>query len=263
MDEPGGGDYGTGSLPDVCLLLDTTARVHTPERVALTFRLAGPGRRAAAWALDAVVRLVIGAGLFAIATSLGALLGFGVGQGAFLLGLFFLWWGYGAGFEWALGGRTPGKYWSGLRVVRHDGSPGKLADFVLRNLLGAADFLPGFFAVGLASMWLDDRYRRLGDLVAGTVVVVEDRSDMLGEVAIVPPVSEDERQALPPRVDLSLEEMRVIEQFVRRLPKLSPERAEELAALFGPSLADRTGVEAPTWTRTLVLAYARATGRER
>lgn len=246
-------------------LLDTTAAVHTPERVALRYRLAGPGRRAAAYAVDGMVRGAILAIVGVAALSLSVTLpgGGGLGAGALLVAVFFLEWGYGAVLEWVMAGRTPGKLLLSLRVVRDDGSPGRFGDFALRNLLRAADFLPGFFAVGLVSMWLDPRFRRLGDLVAGTVVVVEDRERMLGRVAIDPPVSEEERQALPVRVDLTLEELRVIEQFLRRLGRLSPERAEELAGLYAPALAARTGIDAPNWTRTLVLAYARATGRDR
>ena len=55
----------------------------------------------------------------------------------------------------------------------------------------------------------------------------------------------------------------MIEEFIRRRPQLSRERAEELAELFGPALSERTGIEADTWERVLVLAYARATGKDR
>ena len=81
--------------------------------------------------------------------------------------------------------------------------------------------------------------------------------------AVEPPVTETERQALPPKVVLSRDELGVIESFLRRRKLLSPERAEELAVLFGPRLSERTGVVAPTWERVLTLAYARATGKDR
>jgi hypothetical protein len=69
--------------------------------------------------------------------------------------------------------------------------------------------------------------------------------------------------ALPPRVELYRDEIEVIETFLRRRRQFSDERARELAQLFGPALARRTGVTAPTWERVLVLAYARATGKDR
>ena len=160
-------------------------------------------------------------------------------------------------------GRTPGKLVLSLRVVREDGSPGRFPDFLLRNLLRAADFMPGFFAVGLASMFMDRKFRRVGDIVGGTVVVVEERGNVLGEVTIDPPVSDEERQALPPRVDLRRDEIAIIEQFLRRRKKLSDSRAEELARMLGPQISERTGVDADSWERVLVLAYARATGKDR
>lgn len=247
------------------LRLDTTAQVDTPERVVLRYRLAGPGRRAAAYVIDGMCRGAILAVIAVIAASVAAVVpgGYGIGTGGLLLGLFFLEWGYGVLFEWLMAGRTPGKLALGIRVVREDGAPGRFSDFLLRNLLRTADFLPGFFAVGLVCMLLDSRFRRLGDLVGGTVVVVEDSERMLDTVAIEPPVTEEERHGLPVALALTVEERRVLEVYVRRLPRLSRERAEELAGLYGPALQDRTGWRAETWTRTLVLAYARAMGRER
>lgn len=183
--------------------------------------------------------------------------------GLFLLVVFLTEWFYGAFFETVFSGRTPGKMLVSLRVVREDGAPASLPDFVLRNLLRGVDYLPGPFGVALVTMTLDRKLRRVGDLVAGTVVVIEDKERVLGRVAVHPPVTEEERQAMPARIDLSKQELDAIEEFLRRRPRLSTERAEELATLFGPALSDRTGLQAPTWERVLALAYARATGKDR
>ena len=187
----------------------------------------------------------------------------GVGTGLWLLLLFLVEWFYGVLFETLLAGRTPGKMAMSLRAVRLDGSPGRFPDFLLRNLLRFADFLPVGFGVGALCMVVDSRMRRLGDMVAGTVVVVEERTRVLGEVRIAPPVSEDERRTLPARVDLTRSELDIIEVFLRRRSKLSDARAEELAWMLGPQLSEATGVEAPTWERVITLAYARATGKDR
>jgi hypothetical protein len=150
-----------------------------------------------------------------------------------------------------------------LRVVRENGAPAQFQDYFLRNLVRPADFMPIAFGLGVLVMMFDRKLRRIGDLVAGTVVVVEERGTVLGGVTVEPPVTDVERQALPPRVELSRDEVAVIEAFLRRRRVLSAERAEELAMLFGPSLSARTGVSAPSWERVLVLAYARATGKDR
>lgn len=230
-----------------------------------------------AWAIDALIRVV-----FVVLVLVG-MLPFvalseaisGLTTGAFLLLLFVLEWLYGAVFEVALRGRTPGKIALSLRVVRVDGSPARLPDLLLRNLVRGVDYLPVWaplgtdtlalplFGIGVLTMLLDPKLRRIGDLVGGTVVVVEDRGRVREDVRIEPPVTEEERQLLPAQVVLSAEELRILEAFVRRRKRLSPGRTEELAQLYGPALAERTGIDAPTWERVLVLAYARATGRDR
>jgi len=58
-------------------------------------------------------------------------------------------------------------------------------------------------------------------------------------------------------------EIALVEELIRRRRQLSEERVEELAALLAPRIAEQTGLQAPTWRRALVLAYARATGRDR
>ena len=245
-------------------LLDTTATIETPERVSFRYRLAGPGQRSVAWIIDLAFQILVIALVVVLLLPLGLAAGLeGVGAGLQYLAMFVVQWFYGVVFETLLAGRTPGKLLLDLRVVRVDGSPGRFPDYLLRNLMRFADFLPVAFGIGVLTMAMDPRLRRLGDLVAGTVVVAEDKANMLGDVVLEPPVSEAERRALPPRIELSHDDLQVIEAFLRRRPKLSDDRAEELARLLGPALSERTGVEAPSWERVLTLAWARATGRDR
>jgi len=245
-------------------LLDTTATIETPERVRFQYRIAGPGPRAMAWMVDVAVQLVFVLALVLVSSLVTMLTGLqGAGTGLVLLGLFVLQWLYGAILETAFGGQTPGKRVFNLRVVRADGSPAGVQNFMLRNLLRAVDFLPALFGIGVLTMLIDRRMRRIGDLVGGTMVVLEQDSKMFGSVSIEPPVTEEERQSMPVRVDLSNEEVRVIEDFLRRRSRMSDARAEELAHLLGPAITERSGLEAPTWERVLTLAYARATGRDR
>ncbi|MEN0063685.1 MAG: RDD family protein [Myxococcota bacterium] len=246
------------------MLLDTTATVDTPELVRFRFRLAGPGPRAIAWAIDIAVMTVVV--LFAVTAvlMLSIIEGFGeLGMGLLLVLVFALQWLYGAFFETLWGGQTPGKRALGLRVVRADGSPGRFPDFLLRNLLRSVDFLPVAFAGAVLVMTFDKRLRRIGDLVGGTIVIAEQRTRVLAAVPIVPPVTEAERQALPARVDLDKSELRAIEALLRRRSQISNERAEELAGFFAPEVTERTGIEAPTAERVLTLAYARVMGRDR
>jgi uncharacterized RDD family membrane protein YckC len=242
--------------------VDTTETVETPERIRFRVRLAGPGQRAAALSIDLVLQAMLAAIVTAVFTLLSTVVG-GYSTGVMLLGLFALNWFYGVATETAFSGRTPGKMAMELRVLRTDGSAARFPDLVVRNLVRAADFLPFGFALGVLTMMVDPKLRRLGDLAAGTIVVAEDRTRLLRSIRIDPPVSEEERQALPARVHLTPEEREALEAFLVRRPRLNALRAEELAAHFGPALSAREGVVAPTWERVLTLAYARATGKDR
>lgn len=88
---------------------------------------------------------------------------------------FALLWGYFVVFELLWNGQTPGKRVAGIRVVRLDSSPAGALAIVVRNLVRLIDFLPAAYGVGLLTMFIDRRSRRLGDLAAGTLVIRERR----------------------------------------------------------------------------------------
>src|SRR5438132_13763249 len=88
--------------------------------------------------------------------------------------VFLLMSGYFAFFEWVWHGQTPGKRWLKLRVIREDGRPISFFEAMVRNLLRVVDFIvPPFYSIGLISVFATERDQRVGDLVAGTVVVGE------------------------------------------------------------------------------------------
>jgi len=204
-------------------MLDTVFSVATPEGIELHLRVAGPVPRALAWLLDLLWRLAV---LVALAIALSSLQQ--VGVGIWLLTWFVLEWLVPAWFEARVGGATPGKKALGLKVVRDDGAPVTLAAALTRNLLRFADFLPFLYLGGLLAMLSNREFKRLGDWVAGTVVV---HVDSVLESRSIPPAE----PLLPPRA-LSLDEARAVLDFVERVPTLGPARAEELAAIAAPWL---------------------------
>lgn len=238
--------------------LDTTVEVETPEHVRFRYQIAGPGRRAAAYLVDLTIRGVLVLGL-AIALTLALAIGSGFEKfggfelGALLVIYFAVEWGYYVVSELLMNGSSPGKRALGLRVVQSDGLPITFTDSFLRNLVRAADLLPSFYALGLLSMVLDARFRRLGDLVAGTIVIHEPRARLatlgrnvrqlqqrgFGDEAAVA----RELDQLPERPALSREERQALALFSRRGATLSPQRAEELADLIAPALAQRWGIQ--------------------
>src|SRR5690606_41046298 len=114
------------------------------------------------------------------------------GIGVYLVFLFLVIWAYPVAFEAMWDGQTPGKRAMGLRVVAADGAPiGWMAAFV-RNLMRTVDMLPFGYAFGLASSLVDRWGRRLGDVVARTMVVhvprVRAEVDLPGGPVTVPAV---------------------------------------------------------------------------
>ena len=93
------------------------------------------------------------------------------GAAIFTSAMFALIFFYDVLFEVLGGGRTPGKRWTGLRVVRSGGRPITLARSSVRNILRIIDILPGFYAVGMTVIFIAPRNQRIGDLAAGSHVV--------------------------------------------------------------------------------------------
>jgi uncharacterized RDD family membrane protein YckC len=241
--------------------LDTTADVETPEHVRFSYQVAGPSKRAVAYLIDGVIRFLIAAVVLVVGSIAGAVdeegLG-GMSAGLMLVMMFVLEWGYFTFFETVWSGRTPGKKAMRIRVVREGGHPLSFVDSILRNLLRAADFLPLGYAIGLLVMGRDPRFRRLGDLVAGTMVVSEDRLRYSAPLNITPPPTAQELSTLPARMPLSREDLDAIELFLRRLGTLAPLRELELAQMVAPVYAKRLGVRYQDPTRFLALLYHRA-----
>ena len=152
--------------------------VLTPEKTVLTYRLAGLGSRCLANFVDFIILFF---GIYGLLTVIG-LMGFFTGGlfSGFALGvtMFLISMGPFAYFifsEGLMNGVTLGKKMAGIRVRMLDGTPVTFAAATARNILRVADFLPGFYFIGIVSMFVNPRLQRVGDLVAGTIVVHENR----------------------------------------------------------------------------------------
>lgn len=155
-------------------------KIDTPEQIALELPLAGIGSRFLAIMIDTLIQ----AALYLI-TFLVVILTMPMGSSVLnflprLLGPalaifvgFAIYWGYFAFFEILWKGQTPGKRFTGIRVIKDSGRPINAFEAIGRNLMRAVDVLPGIYGVGLVCMMCNRQSRRLGDFVAGTVVVHE------------------------------------------------------------------------------------------
>lgn len=75
--------------------------------------------------------------------------------------------------EWWLGGATPGKRIAGVGLVTREGLPPGLLAILTRNVFRLVDSLPFMYVVGLLCAIFTREQVRLGDLVAGTVLVYQ------------------------------------------------------------------------------------------
>jgi uncharacterized RDD family membrane protein YckC len=152
--------------------------IETPEQISLEFPLAGVGSRGYALGIDTLIQ-VIAAGVVILIVALTATdlerswvlaRNWVVAIAVFLL--FCLYWGYFAIFEILWNGQTPGKRQAKIRVISASGRPITVFEGIGRNFMRAIDSL-GFYLVGSIVCAIDKQNRRLGDMVAGTVVVHE------------------------------------------------------------------------------------------
>jgi uncharacterized RDD family membrane protein YckC len=221
-------------------LLDGRLSLITPEGVRLLMTPAGPYLRAGAWLLDMVI--------FLIAVFLVRMLvpGTKLGEGLALIATFILYWGYPILCEVYWKGQTLGKRAVDLQVVRSDGLPVGWRESTLRNLLLVADLLPMFYLTGLASMMLDPRFRRVGDIVAGTMVIHRDRKAERPQ----PP----QAAPLPLPFPLNADQLRTLTDLFEREATLPPERMEELGTLAS-ALTGRSGQESVDLMRSYVAGF--------
>ena len=135
------------------------------------------------------------------------------------------------------GGRTLGKSAMGIRVIRVDGSTASSGEYFLRS----AAYIVDIFGVGAILLFFHPQSRRLGDLVAGTVVVRE-RSPVTLLTATAPaPVYLRTREPGPGIDGLSRlgeHELSAVRTFLSR-PGLRPEQRADLAGRLTVRLLDR------------------------
>jgi uncharacterized RDD family membrane protein YckC len=161
--------------------------IETPEQVAFRLERAGLGTRAVAALIDTVILVVLYAAvIFAFFFGISSVAGIDLWNGdaestlvlvlwaAFILLSMLLFEAYYIGFETYWNGQTPGKRALGIRVVADDGLPAGLGKIVIRNLMRLID-MQASYAVGVVAIFVSPEEKRLGDIVAGTVVIRESR----------------------------------------------------------------------------------------
>jgi uncharacterized RDD family membrane protein YckC len=219
--------------------------IETPEQIDLEFPLAGLGSRALAMMFDTLIQAVVVLVVFIVlALTEPDLASHWVGArnwtiAIVVFGAFCLYWGYFAFFEVIWNGQTPGKRHAKIRVISETGRPVTVFEAIARNFLRVIDSFAAY-AVGCIAIAIDTRNRRLGDMVAGTVVVheVEPQEDAYWYATSNPSVP----GLLQTVTKLSIQELQLIEAFLNRRLDLPPERRQQTANEIAERIGRRLGI---------------------
>ncbi|UIE40106.1 RDD family protein [Leptodesmis sichuanensis] len=227
----------------------------TPESVELDFTLAGIGNRTLALFIDYQILLLI-------------LLAFWLLWGLFTLGLFSVlsarninysslpWWllgvaillnfviysGYFVYCEVMYQGQTPGKRFAKIRVVRDNGRPIGVSQALLRSLLRPVD---DFCFIGAFFILFGKREKRIGDWVAGTLVIQDQRGDRTTALTISP-AAEELATKLPILADVTQlipDDYAVLREYLQRRAKMTAKARAEKSMELARQLRTIIGLE--------------------
>ena len=264
--------------------------VVTPENIEIEYELAGIGSRFLANVLDSLFQCAIYLGVWIVAGILAVLLSLSVGLRRSGIALFFqnaeaalaliaaflILWGYFIWFETRWNGQTPGKRQLGLRVIRDGGYPINIFAAIIRNLIRIIDGLPIvallLITLGLVQhqpataalgglcillpvlcLLLSGRYQRIGDFVAGTMVVKQRAPRVPTLEALAPPP-----RVLPEHLaayaladigrkvyEMTVPEYRAVRHYIDRRWQLPPQIQQTAAMRLAVPLMQRLGIVPP------------------
>jgi uncharacterized RDD family membrane protein YckC len=219
--------------------LEDRVTIATPEGVDLSLTLAGVGSRFVSAFVDFAIQILLIVALFVVfvVTDLG-----GFAATIYTIFSFVVVFGYDVFFEVLASGRTLGKRWNGLRVVRTDGRPITLLPSLARNLLRLVDFLPFGYLVGIVAVLATRRNQRLGDLVAGTLVIRERRTRAAERAAVAAPAAAPRPEAATLDTSaVTAEELAAIKRFFARRQEIDDDARRELAHTMAERLRPKIG----------------------
>ena len=264
--------------------------VVTPENIEIEYELAGIGSRFLANLLDSFLQAAIYLGLWIVVGIIALIVSLTTSVFSRALGVFFgeiqlafaliagfvILWGYFIWFETVWNGQTPGKRQLGLRVIRDGGYPINIFAAIVRNLIRVMDGMPiaallllgiGYFGkdplvaamgglcilIPVLCMLLSQRYQRLGDFVAGTMVVKQRAPRVPTLEALAPPP-----RVLPEHLaayaladigrqvyEMTVPEYRAVRHYIDRRWQLPPQIQQIVAMRLAVPLMQRLGIVPP------------------
>jgi len=236
-------------------------RIHTvltPANIEIEYRLAGAGSRLAAFVIDFSIQIVICLFLAVVAlfgifdyrlNTLAEIESFAL---AFLIiSWFVVYFCYFIIFEMWLNGQSVGKKIFGLRVIRDNGQPVGLWQSVVRNLFKA---VLDIFYIGLFFILFSPAHKRIGDMVAGTVVICEHYD--IESMPLMPVNLPNHNRAVTESLShliLTDEEKGLLHLYMARKIYLPEPQKQDLHNKWAEYLAQKWQIE-PTWVDEEILA---------
>ena len=199
----------------------------TPEHVPIRLFPAGLGARFFAIVIDSILVLslsILVRILLALSPALGTVV------------VFLVQWGYHMYFEVRHQGRSIGKRVCGLRVVDSRGLPITFQQSFVRNIVRVLDSAPFFYGIGGLACMVDRHRRRLGDIIADTLVIEEHRAiDPTRAIADARRFNslQTPRVLRRLRKQVGLEERELLLAIVLRADKLDPQARFDLMEEVG------------------------------
>lgn len=223
--------------------------IETPEQVHLEFVLADVGSRFMAMVADTLIQIVLILALIILDETLGKGLmfsrlgGYNAWMVALVIFLYYcIYWGYFAVFEAVWNGQTPGKRWAGIRVIKQSGRPINAWEAIARNLMRVIDGQPGIlYAVGVVTMLVNSKSRRLGDFVGGTLVVHDKKGQ---EADLFFTAEKKSEYGMQQAALLAVPELELIETFLARRAELPESVRTENARRIAQMICSRLGMDA-------------------
>ncbi|MBS4217577.1 RDD family protein [Bacillus sp. FJAT-49711] len=232
--------------------------IKTPEYVSLQFQVAGLGSRTAAYIIDQLILMAFNIAIVVIFLIIT------YGQpdilifldlhsyliAIIIIGIFFINWGYFFAFEYFSGGRTPGKRAMGIRVIQENGHSITLLSSFIRNLLRIIDSLPTGYFLGIIMIFFHSKHKRIGDLVAGSIVVHERKTNRKNKLSAIE--KEIQTRGLS-KNDLIIDEWslksikmkdwKLIQTYCNRFLQLPKNDRDELTKQIAAILFPKLGIE--------------------
>jgi uncharacterized RDD family membrane protein YckC len=226
--------------------------IETPEKIVFTYAVSSTGTRIFSYTIDVIIQFLT---IVILIIIVYAVSGFNLANElrynvsgllvAFLyLVYFFIQWGYYILFEVIMGGQSPGKKLMKIRVIRTNGEPLDFATIVLRNLLRVVDAFPFYHLIGGLVSIVDKLSRRVGDIVADTIVVKE------MEFNLKEPDFRTVFRTLIQREKFSLlhkklneEQLYILRRFLNEKNSLTEEKQNEIALRLAKSVKKRLEIK--------------------